>query len=44
MEDNRDKSNKSVEDMTQDEFDKEWERLFPIEAADTPNLLRAQSD
>ena len=42
MEDNQDKSSKSVKEMTQDEFDREWERLFPI-GEDLPASLKKQA-
>ena len=42
MDENRDKSNKSVKDMTQDEFDKEWERLFPLRD-ELPESLKSQA-
>ena len=44
MDNNQQKSSKSVKDMTQDEFNEEWERLFPLQASETPNWLREQAD
>jgi hypothetical protein len=44
MDDNKDKSSERVNYMTQDEFDKEWKKLFPLGDKELPALLRGQAE
>jgi hypothetical protein len=43
VDDKRDKASEHVNNLTQDEFDKEWARLFPLDN-DEPMLLRRQTE
>lgn len=42
VDENNQESSKSVKEMTQDEFDKEWERLFPL-SGELPESLKYQA-